>query len=768
MGSASLRINYRPVRIGLCVPHGDFEAFADAIRLCTTLWGGRFNPILPVGEGRLARSLVQAFRPDYLFAVRQTDDITKFVDAFPELGGSRWHGNIYEKHQSEVFTRLLPASAGLAAIYDTHVRGQAKPEFVPTLVSWSADDPLAHVFLCQFGAYPQNDAVGYEYEQKLKAYFKAKSKRINRDSHAPNPYEIYSPLELGTYDLEEDFSERFQSYGGAGVFVGDATSFDDVCLYWNLLAAGRAATFFDPSLSARCLQACQDFAKSVVDALQDRESFGKEATLWTPNYTSTLEVPDLGVPVGRAAASNEAHQTFNPAPARMVFPEQAVFGSVDDGTFPILRFPLPEKPWPKSARKPSNDALLAVDVDGYVHAPGHVYFPPNVPTLNRRQDLSRDVCFSSDLRTKREGVSFITNHWSTDGLLAPLTVDSLVQRIFRLAEIEANPSNAGRVGTRLIAQMGGVHGCRVFKLAGVRKLISKFPPDKSFSHHDAMKAIGTDWKKDYGRLNSQWQGSQMEIQNEVFKYLLRKEVFRAGLVFKCDNCLLEAWHSLDDSKLSVPCPYCGDIFSVATQLRKDSWKYRRSGLFGRNDDQEGAIPVSLVLQQLDATLRSGSRDAFGFTCGYDLKNVQGLPAGCETDFVYLARSRDRELEVAIGECKSSGGTIGEDATKSLGAVADLLCQKGVGTYVVFAKTGDWTAPEVSRCLSLNQQFFPRVIILGPRELEPYFMYSRASLEYPDIRDYVSSLAEMASITLGTYGKALKDGTLPSDALPGSG
>jgi len=38
--------------------------------------------------------------------------------------------------------------------------------------------------------------------------------------------------------------------------------------------------------------------------------------------------------------------------------------------------------------------------------------------------------------------------------------------------------------------MGGLQGCRVFKIAGVRSLIKKYPPADSFERTEAVTMIG--------------------------------------------------------------------------------------------------------------------------------------------------------------------------------------------------------------------------------------------------------------------------------------
>ena len=57
-------VTYRPLRIGWALTGQDIEACRYAALLNYTLWGGRFNPLLPVDRPAFARQLVDAFRVD--------------------------------------------------------------------------------------------------------------------------------------------------------------------------------------------------------------------------------------------------------------------------------------------------------------------------------------------------------------------------------------------------------------------------------------------------------------------------------------------------------------------------------------------------------------------------------------------------------------------------------------------------------------------------------------------------------------------------------
>jgi DNA-directed RNA polymerase subunit RPC12/RpoP len=105
-----------------------------------------------------------------------------------------------------------------------------------------------------------------------------------------------------------------------------------------------------------------------------------------------------------------------------------------------------------------------------------------------------------------------------------------------------------------------------------------------------------------------------------------------GLTFTCPNCELEFWTHLDDVATEIICEYCGKRFNVTPQLKDGAWAYRRSGLFGREDHQQGAIPVALTLQQLDSILHW----EMVYVTSMTLESAGARIVPCETDLVIVS------------------------------------------------------------------------------------------------------------------------------------
>jgi hypothetical protein len=108
------------------------------------------------------------------------------------------------------------------------------------------------------------------------------------------------------------------------------------------------------------------------------------------------------------------------------------------------------------------------------------------------------------------------------------------------------------------------------------------------------------------------------------------------------------------------------------------------------------------------------------------------------------------IEIAVGECKDAGGKIELDDVLNMAAVADSFPRNVFESYIIFSKTGPFTPEEVENCRKAQPRDGGcRVIMLSNRELEPYFLYEKASRQF-DVRESVASLQDMALATVHIY------------------
>jgi hypothetical protein len=189
---------------------------------------------------------------------------------------------------------------------------------------------------------------------------------------------------------------------------------------------------------------------------------------------------------------------------------------------------------------------------------------------------------------------------------------------------------------------------------------------------------------------------------------------------------LEFWKSLDDVKAETICEFCGKKTNITTQLSDRDWAYRKSGVFGLEDNQSGSIPVSLTLQQLDSW--SGGLSNFKYVSATEI-----LPDGadinrCESDFILLSQGLEGKFSLILSECKTRGEISNEDVDNLI-KVAEAFPAEQLNTYIVFSKLTDFSDVEIERCKKANGEYYNRAIMFTDKELEGWFIYEDTREKY---------------------------------------
>ena len=784
MANQSLTIRYRPVRIGWCVRHQNWDDLRAALRLTHIFWGGKFNPIIPVGTTS-AKHLISQFRVDVLFPVNASPEAVEFIKEFQGLEWPLFENELVSRFRNGT-PRFLDISHPLSKIAKERLHDRvSKFEDAPpqafessdyVMVRWDDNDPLADILLATFGGFPPPDQTGRDYERfwvtNIGAFdYKARKAEIL-------PAQLIDRWSIADISAAELTWDRVPARSTMGFYAGKAGEFEDVVNYWNLQASDLNVIFLDPSYTERMKQIRSAHIGEILKRYEaDRQqvrgyaSFGwdeDKIPIWSrsQDVVAALEFSKEDVPHYRHIEGVASGAEVKP-PLHF-FQRKAVLGSVAEryGRRPTLSFQLPEKPFEPYE---FSDEHFIVSITAPWEDPDEwsTFWTPYIPSLNHW--YGRQI-FSSGraARAEIDGIGMVSSVTSENLDVASLKKIELATRIFESAGIGATASDPGRIAARVISQLGGLSGCRVLKIAGVRKLIREYGPLQEFNRTQAICLIGNQDPKthrprfiEYERLFIEQRDYSKNLKPEdAFLYLLSRGVFRVGITLKCTICELSFWISLDDASTEVTCEMCGGKFNVLRQLKTRDWRYRRSGIFGSDNHQEGSIPVALTLHQLQAHFYSTSG-----RCLF-LPNMKLGPAGseippCETD-IFVATQEGEETLLAIGECKDAGGSITKDDTTKMAAVADALSNSGLHCYVIFSKTAPFTAEDVENCRLANQPGQTRVIMLSDRELEPDGIYTKASEDF-EIGRLGSRMHDMAIATRNIFfSPRLKNATTPTD------
>jgi len=182
MGPVSLRVSYRPLRIGWCIEAEDLDHFAKAVALSHVFWGGRFNPIIPCSNRELAEALIRAFNVDALYNVSGGAAVDNFIKEFPYIQWPDFHRELFVESGAgrERRPTLLDVAHPAQHLYESHVDRREKPAIDAALYSWNDADPLRFAFSATCGSYPSEAETGRDYSQLFQKAFQRHSReRVN-------------------------------------------------------------------------------------------------------------------------------------------------------------------------------------------------------------------------------------------------------------------------------------------------------------------------------------------------------------------------------------------------------------------------------------------------------------------------------------------------------------------------------------------------------------------------------------------------------------
>jgi hypothetical protein len=710
--------------------------------------------------------MVRLYEVDALFPPAGDEEFSAFAKRFPHLRWPNIHKSLFiEGTGGRGLATCLDIYHPVRRIFEEHIDRKQDPRVTAALYEWAADDPLRDVFLAQFGAYPAPEEIQIDYRGMVERNLKAEKIDLPVDASVPWEPRRVTPAALSRFDLSRD---RSPNWGHPGLYVGTATDFIDIVNFWNLRAASVRVMFFDPKHDARLGEMGRAYVNLLRERPREAGAFDADCGIWSKEGVE-VDLKALGLEAFEAGRVTrmEIGETMwngqNLAPPLAYIEDVWVLGSLSESEgAPSITFELREKPFYDEHELHTQTYVASIGVLAYYGEDELVTF--NYPFLPELNDFyRREALDVHEVRSDRNGLGVIMSVRAHSLTVHAILSRSLVANLLGIYGMKCEVSEAGRIASRVIQQMGGVQGCRVLKIAGVRALIEKYKPSQPFTRGDATQIIGdvdpntnaprVDRKTGtptFARYESLFierrEGPKLK-PHHVFDYLVKRNVFRVGLKFACPNCELDSWTHLDDVATETTCEYCGKRFNVTPQLKDGSWAYRRSGLFGREDHQQGAIPVALTLQQLDTILHWEST----FVTSMNLKSAGATIEPCETDFVLISENGpfDRLVNVAVGECKAPGGEISEEDVRNLAKVADAFPKDRIQTYIVFAKTAPFTSDEIARCRGAQPAGRRRVILLSDRELEPYFVYDWAAKEF-EIDSSAISLQDLANTTHSLY------------------
>lgn len=765
MATSTFSVRYRPIKIGFLVRDGKIEDIVKVSEINTLLWGGIYNPIILVSKDvDSPKQLIKLFNVDVLFAVSNTPEIEAFLKEYDHLKSPHYYNReiFCEDWHSENKKQVLGYLDVINIInfyWEKEFKNKSKKfRSNCVLVEWSKKDALANLFAIVFGKFPNGLNLKYNYRN---AFLKGlKSKRVILNSNES----INGKLSQAIHPLALT-RNRLQEYGSSfwedGIYVGKSGSFADLLTFWNLRSSGLDLQFL-PTDSKRLDSFIRQHL-SKLDRIPNRHPNIEDFISIYSRDANTAKTDTGALKTKKRKVYRCADEIIwngrNIKPFNYYFDYTQVLGNVDQKFEEYsVSIALPEKPIKRDDRNfDSQDIVVAIDPITEFEYPEHTLKLPFIQELN--EFYSRQIVFDPwKLRVEKEGISLIQKASNNVVNLYPMQNIKLIEKIFDFAGIQAEMSQAGKLAYWIIHQMreyDTLEACWVFKIRGVRALIKDLLSKKSIKYKDALIIIGSNHFDKFKRLFMEQRNQPELAPQDVWNYLIKKQIFTPALprkqstskikkTFRCSRCGLETKISCRHFLKNWSCGFCGYeqylpqfIVKVFKKDEIGAWNFKKSRLFAKDNNQEGAIPVILTLLQFK---RIFHKHNFIYSTSLQLKPKTGNE--CETDIVVLNYGGGDKIEVGIGECKSDRGSIDQTDIDNLKNIRTHFENKGMNCYLIFSKTVDeFTRDEIALFKKLKAENIYSILLTN-KELEPYEPYE----EYRDShlpRQYAFTLEDMA-------------------------
>ena len=760
MANISAKVRLRPVRFAFLVRPDSGKHILDALRINTCLWGGKYNPIVPVmhripswwdrhgvrfesAQG-VVNGYLDFFEPDFLVEAEaglaqnlgfQQERVLSLSDILMHAGDRNRKGN----------------GLGVFDLYrDLH---RHEFQFVRrhehNIVDVAAErGTFRGLCACLFGAFP--DTEGLEYVGKGFAdAFSPKQISLNAQSLA----QLYrsgftSALQIGHSKLDVDFHHHHDP----ALFVFDAKAPRDLVDYWNL----RAVRGNVLAVPIQWLQELSDFCKDFIvknhrplpgnpHGVMIRATVMFSRSIPTDQiekvYPQHLQVDAIG-----ANVHQDWYPPFwRPSPGYTVREMRPTLTAAEESfETPFVsekaevRF---DCLYPDFAEKYGNDNRWAnvVSLRDWTYKDQiATAFPSDYrsPTFLRLGVGSEYVLPTTEGLVLFPGFKNSSERWDVpDGA-------SAIASWLKKHQIETAQSDAGRATQQIIQTLGGFHGVASIANSSIIKwlnTISRKPITPSAQHQEFKN-----------RIRDATKGDTWHHRN--FETLVERKAVELGLELKCTKCSSWTWYALNNLDHAVSCGLCLRLFPFPDDdpntNTRSRWAYRLIGPFALPDYARGGYASALAIRFFSHILGRSDRSDVTWSAGQEL--TLAPTEKIEADFILWYQRKimfgnDYPTDVMFGEAKSFRGDKVDGKSKRPDAFESKdvermqkLALRFPGSILVFAtmKNGEeLTKDEVGRIAKLalwgrefskdRQQTRAPVIVLTGTELFASFALEHA-------------------------------------------
>ena len=730
MSTLSGSLHLRPTRIGFLVEPTDREAVKRIFQLCTCLWGGVFNPVIPVCDkipeawtdpflsppspAALARGYIEFFEPDVF--VETKPGLAAQIGVAPgelDLGYPRILPLDSFFMESTDFPFAMPFGLDCFGIYETMYHREFK--FVSRherRVAHFESPPDQSLFIeASFGAFPTDGPL----------------RRLARDYAdafdpvplAPNAENWMKAIRDGfQFPLSftmEGLKRDFHGLSEPTLVIVDPTSPLDLIDLWNMRQFHPQILPISVSWLHDASELLRDFVKANY-----RPSRGNPDGVVTPTTIqfgrSLLQRGrEEAVARGKAILSEAGLADFPDAPWSIKLwyepiwiadqedfvrrPQRAEIEAATTDLELSISGESPDKYCRFTALSPE----LTSGFGEYSEARWANVLKIRSYHTNDTLALALPSSFTAVAAGRlrlgetavisRDGVVLLQKSKYHSEWFNLLTGDQAFGIWLNHAGVSSKRSEPGRITEQMLASLGGFWGTSLIADRRTLELLDRMSKSvKTYAsgtveEFPERSAAVKDWQDLLSRRSSGPRGYRRAADLDRF---IEAKILRLGLELTCTNCSKRNWVGIGDLKEQITCERCLKTFAFpqgSLNFQHTPWRYRVIGPYSVPDYGGGAYSTVLALAVFARRLGSDEPN-MTYTTGLELQIGEGKPFEVDFAFWYQRNrmfGRKEEPALVFGEAKS----FGTEAFKAADvARMRKLAEKFPGAFMVFATLKD--------------------------------------------------------------------------------
>lgn len=730
MTEISATIRLRPTRIGFLVQPTDLTSVRKIMRACACLWGGIYNPIIPVFRNpprewrserfervkglAVAKGYIDFFEPDVfveskhglledagLGALREEHSIRKSVISLSKFLAPEddrdWSEPAFGLNIIDVYRHL----------YETEQRFQPRDKRPSVQVKPQRGNGLVEAI---FGAFPNQRDTDYISEWYVNVFAPTERKATPDTWLEVFKQGAQSPLLVTRHGIDR---QRYW-YHDPLIYVFDPAKPIDLIDCWNLRLEPH------PVLPIP-FDWLEDLADQIREFLISEYRPVRGSTHGIMHYATVelsrsipkhqaddlIKVLNKELPKGALIVKHHRNRVWAQHTDDQIHRDGRLEVTAEEQETSLTIKKEQELTASFKALAPKFASQFGGHHNRWVNTVTiSAFSPENIATVipfnmfDRR--WPRLALGGNQVIVGSEGWVYSQIYKNWNETLEFLTKEDAIIGTLKRFGVEAKLSEPGQIAKQMLEHLEGLRSVNLLgdletlqllnKMAGGlrRRINDTGEIEETFGRRSVLAKIWSDLIAKRTQMGS--------LQDWELTNFTKKNIIRLGVETDCPHCQFTNWHSLAATDYSLTCERCLNRYDFPqSNLRghNQNWAYRVVGPFSVPDYGRGSYSSILTLRVLEELNRS--HGGMTYSTAMNLK-FEGIDT--ETDFVALWRKETHGTIVSpglvIGETKSFGAkdTVKSEDLKKLTDIGRKL----PGTIIVISVLRDHFTPSEKEIL----------------------------------------------------------------------